>query len=156
MSQVPVKRANRPSGYWNELVREADKPGLDPALVTNSSSIGYTASMDGLAIPEEKRGGSDWQKRLSASFAFASLACSLSFWLLGALYFVPVGLRVRIPGWRWVNSIVSWQWVLFEAFALLLAIIATVFGAFFGAKLWRIALPVALLMFLLIYYVMVS
>jgi hypothetical protein len=112
--------------------------------------------MDGLAIPEEKRGESDWQKRFSTSFAYASLACSLSFWFLGALYFVPVSLRVRIPGWRWVNSIVGWQWVIFEAFALLLAIIATASGAFVGAKLWRIALPVALLMFLLIYYVMVS
>lgn len=50
----------------------------------------------------------------------------------------------------------SWQWVLFEAFALVLAIVATAFGVFFGAKLWRIVLPMALLMFLLTYYVMVS
>jgi hypothetical protein len=48
------------------------------------------------------------------------------------------------------------EWVLFEAFTLLLAMVATVLGVFFGAKLWRLALPVALLMFLLTYYVMVS
>jgi hypothetical protein len=112
--------------------------------------------MDGLAIPEEKRGQRGWQKRFSTSFAYASLACSLSFWLLSALYYVQVGLRVRIPGWRRVDSIANWQWVLFEAFALLLAIVATAFGVFFGAKLWRIALPVALLTFLLTYYIMVS
>ena len=116
--------------------------------------------MDALAIPEEKRGPLDsqrgWQKRLSASFAYASLACSLSFWLVAALYYLQSGLHVRIPGWRWIESIANWQWVLFEAFALLLAIVATALGVFFGAKLWRIALPVALLMFLLTYYVMVS
>jgi len=108
--------------------------------------------MDGLAIPEEKRGESDWQKHFSSSFAYASLACSLSFWLLGALYFVPVSLRVM----RWVSSIVGWQLVLFAAFGLLLALVATALGVFFGAKLWRLALPVALLTFLLAYYTMVS
>ena len=38
--------------------------------------------------------------------------------------------------WRWIDSITGWQWVLFEAFALLLAIVAAT-GLFFGAKLWR-------------------
>jgi hypothetical protein len=131
-------------------------PGLGPVGIISSSIIGYTPCTDGLAIPEEKRGQRGWQKRLSASFAYASLVCSLSFWLLGALYYVQVGLRARIPGWRWVDSIVSWQWVLFHAFALLLAIVAAAIGFFFSAKLWRIALPVALLTFLLTYYVMVS
>ena len=107
---------------------------------------------------EEKRGHPQraLQKRLSASFAYASLVGSLAFWLLGALYYVQVGLHARIPGWRFVDSIANWQWVLFEAFALLLAIFAAVLGVFFGAKLWRIALPLALLTFLLAYYVMVS
>jgi hypothetical protein len=116
--------------------------------------------MDALAIPEEKRGPPDslrgWQNRLSASFACASLACSLSIWLVALLYYLQSGLHVKIPGWRWLESIVGWQWVLFEAFALLLAIVATALGVLFGAKLWRIALPVALVMFLLTYYVMVS
>ena len=112
--------------------------------------------MVGLAIPEEKREQRGWQKQLPTGFAYASLACSLSFWLVTALYYVQSGLHVGIPGWRLVDSIASWQWVLFEAFALLLAMVATAFGPFWGARLWRIALPVALLMFLLLYYVMVS
>ena len=114
--------------------------------------------MDGLAFSEEKRGHPErvLQKRLSASFAYASLACSLSFWLLGALYYVQTGLHARIPGWRIVDSIANWQWVLFEAFALLPAIFAAALGVFVGAKLWRVALPLALLTFLLAYYVMVS
>jgi len=57
---------------------------------------------------------------------------------------------------RWVSSIVGWQLVLFAAFGLLLALVATALGVFFGAKLWRLALPVALLTFLLAYYTMVS
>lgn len=116
--------------------------------------------MDGLAIPEEKKAHADlrrcWQGRLSASLAYASLACSLSFWLVFVLYCVQSGLHVRIPGWRWVDSVASWQWVLFEASALVLAIVATAVGAFISAKLWRVALPAALLTFLLAYYTMVS
>ena len=117
-------------------------------------------SINGLVIPEDKRSHPDsqggWQKRLSSSLAYASLVCSLSFWLVAALYYVQSGLHVRIPGWRWVNSIANWQRVLFEAFALLLAMVATALVGFFGAKLWRIALPVAFLTFLLTYYTMVS
>lgn len=116
--------------------------------------------MDALAIPEEKRGHLDsqrgWQKRLSASFAYASLACSLSLWLVLGLYYLFGLLHINPPGWRWVVSLVGWQWLLFGAFSLLLAMVATALGVFFGAKLWRIALPLALLMFLLTYYVTVS
>jgi hypothetical protein len=116
--------------------------------------------MDGLAIPEGKRGTPDtqhgWQKRLSSAVAYASLACSISFWLVAALYYVQTGLHIRIPGWRFFDSIANWQWVLFEAFALFLAVASTAVALFLGAKLWRVALPVALLMFLLTYYVMVS
>ncbi len=76
-----------------------------------SSSIGHTASMDGLAIAEAKRGSPDsrWQKRLSASFACASLGRSLSFWLAAALYYVQPEWHVGILGWRWIDSIASWQ-----------------------------------------------
>jgi len=123
-------------------------------------SSGILPCMGGLAIPEEKRSHLDsqrgWQARLSASFACASLVCSLSFWLVFTLYYLQASLRLNLPGWRWINSFTSPQWVLFEAFALGLAIVATVLGLFWGAKLWRIALPVALLMFLFMYYVMVS
>ena len=95
------------------------------------------------------------REKISDSFAGASLACSLSLWLVLALGYLFDRLHISPPGWGWVDSLVGWQWTLFEAFALLLAIIATVFGIR-GAKLWRIALPVALLMFLLAMYIMGS
>lgn len=99
---------------------------------------------DGIAVTKE---------RLSNSFAFASLACSLAFWLALGLYYLLGGLHMSPPVWRWIVALPGWKWALFEAFGLLLAIIATVLGVL-GAKLWRIALPVALLMFLLTMYIM--
>lgn len=114
---------------------------------------------DSLVIPDEKRGPVDsqhgWQGRLSASIAYASLACSVAPWLMLGLYDLLDGLHMSPPGWRWVVSLPGWKWTLFEAFGLLLAIVATVLGVV-GAKLWRIALPVAFLMFLLTMYVMWS
>lgn len=89
---------------------------------------------------------------LSSSFAYASLACSLSFWLAGALSYLQTGTHLRLPELRWVVTLPGWKWALFEAFALLLAIVATALRS----KLWRIALPVALLMFLLTMYIMGS
>ncbi len=93
------------------------------------------------------------KEQVSSSFAYASLACSLSFWIVFALYYLFGWLHLSTPGWRWVASLAGWQWTIFEAFGLLLAIIATVLGLL-AAKLWRIALPVALLMFLLNMYIM--
>jgi hypothetical protein len=92
------------------------------------------------------------KERLSSSFAYASLACSLSFWLAGALSYLQTGPHLRLPGLRWVVTLPGWMWALFEAFALLLAIVATALRS----KLWTIALPVALLMFLLTMYIMGS
>jgi hypothetical protein len=89
------------------------------------------------------------REQISNSFACASLACSLAFWLVFGLYYL-LGGAARM----WVVSLPGWKWVLFEAFSLLLAIIATVIGLMAGTKLWRIALPVALLMFLLTMYIM--
>ena len=107
---------------------------------------------DSLVIPDEERGPVDsqhcWQGRLSASVAYASLACSVAFWLVLSLG----RLRMSPPGWWWVVSLPGWKWTLFEAFGLLLAIVATVLRA----RLWPLALPVASLTFLLTYYTMVS
>ena len=93
------------------------------------------------------------KERLSNSFASASLACSLAFWLALGVYYLLESLHVSPSGWQWVVSLPGWTWALFEAFGLLLAIIATVLGIL-GAKLWRAALPVAFLMFLLTIYIM--
>jgi hypothetical protein len=95
------------------------------------------------------------KEQVSSRFAYASLACSLSVWIVFALNSLFSWLRLSPPGWKWVASLVGWQWTFVEAFGLLLAIIATVLGLH-GAKLWRLALPVSLLMFLLTFYAMVS
>ena len=127
--------------------------GLSALLPSDILACMDNLSPDGLAIPDEKRGPRHgWPGRVCASIGYASLACSLSFWLVFALYCVQVGLRVRLPGWRWIDSIANWQWVLFEAFALLLAIVAAVFRA----RFWPIALPLAFLTLLLTYYATVS
>jgi len=111
---------------------------------------------DSLVISDEKRGPVDsqhgWQGRLSASIAYASLACSVAFWLALGLDYLLGGLHMSPPGWRWVVSLPGWKWTLFEAFGLLLAIVATVLRA----RVWPLALPVAFLTFLLTYYTMVS
>jgi len=111
---------------------------------------------DSLVIPDEKRGPVDsqhgWQGRFPASIAYASLTCSVANWLTLGLYYLLDGLHMSPPGWRWVVSLPGWKWTLFEAFGLLLAIVATVLRA----RLWRLALPVAFLTFLLTYYAMVS
>jgi hypothetical protein len=92
------------------------------------------------------------KQRSANCFAYASLACSRSFWLAAGLDYLQTGPRLRLPGLTWVVTLPGWKWALFEALALLLAIIATALRS----KLWRIALPVALLMFLLTMYIMGS
>ena len=138
------------------LVLLSDISGLDLAFVTSSPSIGYTACMDGLAIPEEKRGYPDsrWQKRLSVSFAYASLACSLSLWLALGLFYLQGALHFSLPGWKWIASLPGWTWPPVELFATFLSIVAA--ALHLHSKLWRIALPVSSLMFLFTMYVMGS
>jgi hypothetical protein len=92
------------------------------------------------------------RERGSNIVAYASLACSISFWLAFGLYSLQTGLHLRLPGWGWFVALPGWKWTLFEAFALLLAIVATALRS----KLWPIALPVALAMFLLTMYIMGS
>ena len=84
------------------------------------------------------------KEQLSNGIAYLSLACSLSlFYLQTSLHFKLSGLLTGLTGWRWF---------LFETFALLLAIVATILRS----KLWRVALPVTFLMFLLSNYIMGS
>jgi hypothetical protein len=94
------------------------------------------------------------REHISNSFSRASLACALPFWLVFGPYYLLGGLHISPPGWRGVVSLPGWKWALLEAFSLLLAVIATVIGLVPGAKLCRIALPVAILMFLLTMYIM--
>jgi hypothetical protein len=92
------------------------------------------------------------KQQLSNSLAYAGLACSLSLWPAVGLYYLQNSLHIRLPGWGWLAALPGWKWALFEAFALLLAIVATALRS----KLWPIALPVSFLMFLLTMYIMGS
>jgi len=92
------------------------------------------------------------KEQLSNSFAYASLACSLSLWPALGLYYLQISLHSNLPGWGLVVALPGWKWTIFEAFALFLAIVATVFRS----RLWQIALPVSGVMFLLTMYVVGS
>jgi hypothetical protein len=92
------------------------------------------------------------KEKVSNGIAYASLACSLSFWPMLALFYLQTSLHFTLPGWHWLDGLTTWTWFLFEAFALLLAIVSTILRS----RLWRIALPVTFLMFLFVDYVMVS
>ena len=63
---------------------------------------------DGLAIPDEKRGRPVPPERLSAGFACASLACSLSLWLGMGLFYLQDALHFSLPGWKWVDNLPGW------------------------------------------------
>jgi hypothetical protein len=112
--------------------------------------------MNGLAIPEGKKGypDSSWRKRLSASFGFAGLACSLSFWLAFGLFYLQRALHFSLPGWKWIASLPGWTWPPVELLAVFLSVVAAVLHL--HSKLWRVALPVSFLMFLFTMYVMGS
>ena len=125
------------------------------ASVTTSSSIGYTACMDGSAIPEEKRGHPDsrWQKRLRQPglrelglFAFI-VACTRSFLLAGRATFLASRLemdrqssRAGLASSRAIRSVSVNRGSCLHL----------------HSKLWRIALPVSFLMFLFTMYLMGS
>jgi hypothetical protein len=89
---------------------------------------------------------------LSNGIAYLSLVCSLSLWPLLGLFYLQASLHFEVPGWHWLGGLTGWTWFLFETFALFLAILATILRS----RLWRVALPVAFLMFLLSNYITVS
>jgi len=113
-------------------------------------------SHDGLAIPDGRRAGSErgWHERLSSAFAYTSLICSLSFWASFALYYLQNALHFSLPAQKWFDSLSPLAWLKLQILSVLLAVIAAILN-YFG-KLWRIALPLSILMFLFIMYVMGS
>lgn len=92
------------------------------------------------------------KQQLANGIACLSLACSLSLWPLLALFYLQTSLHFKLPGWDLLAGLTGWRWFLFETFALFLAIVATILRS----KLWRVALPVTFLMFLLSNYIMGS
>ena len=73
--------------------------------------------------------------------AALSLLFCLSFWFDMALYFTTKVILLRFNGFQWFK---------FMGVAVLLAIVS----GLFRSKLWRLALPVSLLMFFFTNYVM--
>jgi hypothetical protein len=96
------------------------------------------------------------REQFSNGFAYASLACTLAFWLVMGLDWLLGSLHIPLPGWLALLTLTGSKWALVELFGLLLAIIAAVLGLFTTVKLWWIALPVSLLMVVLVLRVMWS
>jgi hypothetical protein len=78
-------------------------------------------------------------------FAYASLVCSLLFWLGLILSYAPVAPRL-------INSIPGGWWLVIEGAGIALAAVAAVLQS----KLWRLAVPLALGTFFFIWYVIGS
>lgn len=75
--------------------------------------------------------------------AALSLLCCLSFWILLALPFT----------WHtFLGSLTGFQWLKIMGASVVLGVIATLLRS----KLWRVALPVSLVMFFFTMYVMGS
>jgi hypothetical protein len=87
------------------------------------------------------------KEQISRGFAYASLGCSVLFWVAFGLYGLHVGLHLTVPGLGTLERQPGWFWTLIEACGLVLAIIAA--ATALRARLWPIALPIAFLMFLL-------
>jgi hypothetical protein len=76
-------------------------------------------------------------------FAYASLVCSLSFWLGLILSYVPGAPRLDLPGVRWLAIM---------GVGVVLAGVAAVLRS----KLWPLAIPFALGNFFFVMHVMGS
>ncbi len=75
------------------------------------------------------------------AFAYASLFCSAFFWINFASYYVPHAPKLNLTGFDWFRI-------------MAVAVILSGASVACRAKLWKLALPVALLMFFFVMYVM--
>jgi hypothetical protein len=75
------------------------------------------------------------------AFAYGSLLCSAFFWIDLAFYYIPHAPKLNLAGFDWFR---------------IMAVGVILSGAAVAcrAKLWKIALPVALAMFFFVMYVM--
>lgn len=134
------------------MIQIDSSPGVVGVLCTFSAAgLGTLRELDsesglGWTLPRRVR------TRQCVGIAYASLACSLSLWPLLALFYLQTSLHFKLPGWDLLAGFTGWTWLRFETFAVFLAIVATILRS----KLWRVALLVSFLMFLLSYYIMGS
>ena len=81
----------------------------------------------------------------SAAFAYASLVCSLSFWLCLMLSYFESVVTASLSGGRWLAI---------QGTGILLAVVAAVLN--FEKRLWIFCLGLALVTFLFVMYVIGS
>jgi hypothetical protein len=74
-------------------------------------------------------------------FAYGSLLCSAFFWIDFAFYYIPRAPQLNLTGFDWLRI-------------MAVAVILSGAAAACRAKLWKLALPVALAMFFFVLYVM--
>jgi hypothetical protein len=74
-------------------------------------------------------------------FAYASLSCSAFFWINFAFYYVPGAPKLNLTGFDWFRI-------------MAVAVILSGASVACRAKPWKLALPVALVMFFFVMYVM--
>lgn len=100
--------------------------------------------MENLVIPEQKRGLPTWPKKLGNAAAFASLFCSASLWIAGAMWYAFHFSRAyRLTGFHFLKI---------TAVGVVLAAIS----AICRVKSAIVAAPLAILMFFLVMYIMGS
>ena len=101
-------------------------------------------AIQNLAIPGEKRGLPTWPKKLGTVAAFASLSCSASLWIDGALWY--------LFHFSWTNRFTGFDFFKITAVGVVLSVIS----ALWRVKLAIVAVPVAVAMFFLVMYIMGS
>jgi len=75
------------------------------------------------------------------ALAYGSLLCSAFFWIDFAFHYVPRAPKLNLTGFDWFR-------------VMAVAMILSVASVACRAKLWKLALPVALVMFFLVMYIM--
>jgi len=101
-------------------------------------------SMENLAIPDHKRGLPTWSKKSGTAAAFASLICSASLWIVGALWY--------LFHFSWANRVTGFDFLKITAVGVVLSVISAVSRV----KLAIVAVPLAGAMFFLVMYIMGS
>ena|SRR5215813_3374029 len=100
--------------------------------------------MEKLVIPDEKSGLRTWSKKFGTAAAFASLICSASLWIVGALWYL-----FHIS---WTNRLTGFDFFKIIAVGAVLSVISAVCRV----KLAVVAVPAAVAMFFLVMYIMGS
>ena len=100
--------------------------------------------MTEVSTNSSKQGSADPQtvvKFVGHVFAYGSLLCSAFFWMAFAFHYIPRVPQVNLTGFDWFRI-------------MAVAVILSGAAVACRAKLWKLALPVALAMFFFVLFVM--